>query len=181
MSRIWKLPINIPESVQVDINWSSVTVKWPKWELTNIFPKEVDIKKEESQVILSISDDSHKNLWGLVRSLLSNMVDGVVEWFEKKLVIMWVGYSAKLNGNTLTLNLGYSHPIEYNLPEWITAAVEKDPKGSEMLSISWIDKQLVGQVSSNIRFLRPPEPYKWKWIRYQWEAVKIKVWKTAKK
>ncbi|UFX82774.1 50S ribosomal protein L6 [Candidatus Absconditicoccus praedator] len=181
MSRIGKLPINIPEGVEVKIDGNNVSVKGQKGELSNSFSERVTIEEKEGQILVSIKDNEDKNLWGLTRSLINNMVEGVQNGFQKRLKIVGVGYSAKVEGQKVTLHLGYSHPIDYNLPDGITASLDKDPKGAQILVISGIDKQLVGQVTSNIRFLRPPEPYKGKGIRYEGEAIKTKVGKTAKK
>lgn len=181
MSRIGKLPINIPEWVEVKIDWNNVSVKWQKWELSNSFSERVTIEEKEWQILVSIKDNEDKNLWWLTRSLINNMVEWVQNWFQKRLKIVGVWYSAKVEWQKVTLHLWYSHPIDYNLPDGITASLDKDPKWAQILVISGIDKQLVWQVTSNIRFLRPPEPYKWKGIRYEWEAIKTKVWKTAKK
>ncbi len=181
MSRIWKLPINIPEWVEVDIKDNSVFVKWPKWTLQRDFEDAVKIDKDENTINVSIDNEDNKNLWWLVRSLINNMVIGVNSWFEKRLLVLGVGYSASVQWQTVVFNLWYSHPIQFQLPEWVSANTEKDPKWNIVLVLSWIDKQLVGQVAANVRELRPPEPYKWKWIRYADEYVKMKVWKTAKK
>jgi large subunit ribosomal protein L6 len=130
---------------------------------------------------VSIVSEDYKNLWWLVRTLINNMVEGVTKGFEKKLVVVWVGYSAKVQGKKIILNLGYSHPIEYELPEGISATVEKDQKWNDVITISGIDKQLVGQVAAVIRSFRKPEPYKGKGVRYIDEVVKLKAGKQAKK
>ncbi len=181
MSRIWKLPVSLPEWVTAELNGSEIKVTWPKWNLSYVFPSEVDVELSDSAINFSISSDENKNLWWLVRSIVNNMVEWVNNWFEKSLLVIWVWYSAKVEWNTVVLNLWYSHPINFKLPEWVTAAVDKDSKWNIILKVMWIDKQVVWQVAANIRELRMPEPYKWKWIRYQWEHVKMKVWKTAKK
>lgn len=181
MSRIWKLPILILEGVDIDIKWTNISVKWPKGQLNYTFPNEVSVVKNDWNIEVSISEDSNANLWWLVRSLINNMVEWVKNWFEKKLLVIWVWYSVKVEWKKVVLNLWYSHPINYEIPEWIDVKVDKDSKWNFILTISWIDKQLVWQVAANIRFLRLPEPYKGKWVRYFDEKITLKVWKTAKK
>ena len=181
MSRIWKLPITLPDWVEVSIKDNTVKVKWPKGELSYSYPEYVKVSENEWIINVEVESSDYNNLWWLVRSLINNMVVWVKDWFTKKLEIIWVWYNAKIEWKSIVLNLWYSHPIKYDIPEWIQASVDKDSKWNILLTISWVDKQLVWQVAANIRFLRLPEPYKGKWVRYQWETVKIKVWKTAKK
>ncbi|MBS8121890.1 50S ribosomal protein L6 [Candidatus Vampirococcus lugosii] len=181
MSRIGKLPILILEGVDIDIKGTNISVKGPKGQLNYTFPNEVSVVKNDGNIEVSISEDSNANLWGLVRSLINNMVEGVKNGFEKKLLVIGVGYSVKVEGKKVVLNLGYSHPINYEIPEGIDVKVDKDSKGNFILTISGIDKQLVGQVAANIRFLRLPEPYKGKGVRYFDEKITLKVGKTAKK
>lgn len=129
----------------------------------------------------TIVDDSKKNLWGLSRTLVANMISGVSEGFQKKLLIIGVGYSAKVEGKKLQLSLGFAHKVPYDIPEGIDIQVEQDAKGNTILIISGIDKELVGEVAAKIRGFRKPEPYKGKGIRYFDEFVKIKAGKSAKK
>ena len=130
---------------------------------------------------MSIDDPKNVAFWGLTRSLVANMVEGVAKGFEKKLQVLGVGYNAKVQGRTLILNLGYSHPINHELPQGIDAVVEKDPKGNDMVVITGIDKQLVGEQAAKIRSYRKPEPYKGKGVRYFGEHIKMKAGKTASK
>lgn len=181
MSRIWKLPVNVPADVNVNITDKTIVVKWPKWELSYTFPEQVNVVNSDNIITVSVVSDEFKNLWGLVRSLIFNMVVWVTQWYSKKLIVIWVWYNVKLEWKKLVLNLWYSHPIDYPLPDWISANVEKDPKGNTILTIEWINNQIVWQVAANIRSLRLPEPYKGKWVRYEWEVIKLKAWKTAKK
>jgi len=181
MSRIGKLPIVIPEGVTVTIADGVVGVKWPKGELSQTIVEWVTVKQEENEVVVSIENPSHKAFWGLMRALINNMVIGVTEGYEKKLQVIWVWYNAKVQGNKLILNLGYSHPIEHEVPASINASVDKDPKGNDMVVLTSIDKQLVGEHAAKIRSYRKPEPYKWKGVRYLWEHIKMKAWKTATK
>lgn len=183
MSRIGKKPVIIPEGVQVEIKEDErlIKVKGPKWQLEYRWPEGVIVKLDGNEVKVNIVDDMYKNLWGLVRTLINNMVEGVTKWFEKRLLVVWVGYNAKVQWRKVILNLWYSHPIEYELPEWIEAKTEKDQKWNDIIIISWIDKQLVWQVAAVIRDFRRPDPYKWKWVRYIDEVIKLKPGKQAKK
>ncbi len=179
MSRIWKLPIQIADWVTVTKAWNTVTVTWPKWTLSYTYLDWVSVDINDTDVVVSIDNDSFKNLWGLTRTLIDNMVIWVVSWYEKKLQVLWVGYSAKVQWSKLALQLWYSHPIDHVLPEWISAEIEQDPKWNTVVVIRWIDKQLVWEQAAKIRSYRKPEPYKWKWVRYLWEFIQMKAWKTA--
>lgn len=179
MSRIWKLPVPILDGVTVTLDWNLVSVSWPKWNLSYSFLNGVNVSVEDSSVVVSIISDEFKNLWGLTRTLIDNMIVGVTSWYEKKLQVLWVWYNAKVQWTTLVLNLWYSHPIDHVLPEWINAKIEQDPKGNTVVVISGIDKQLVWEQAAKIRSYRKPEPYKWKWVRYLWEFIQMKAWKTA--
>lgn len=181
MSRIWKLPISVENDVSIDYKSSKLTVKWPKWQLNLDIPEWVILNIDNSVIKVSVKDDSYKNFWWLFRSLIYNMVYWVTKWYEVKLLILWVWYNVKVQWDTVILNLWYSHPINYKLPIWVSAKTEKDSKWADVLVVEWIDKQKVWETASKIRSLRLPEPYKWKWIRYLWEQIKLKVWKTAKK
>lgn len=181
MSRIWKKPINIPSWVEVKIDWNSIIVKWPKGQLIQKLLEQVKIDIIDNQIKVSVISDEYKNLWWLYRTLINNMINWVTNWYEKKLLVIWVWYWAKLQWKKLILNLGFSHPVEYNIPEWVQISVEKDVKWNDVITIKGIDKQLVWQVAAQIRDLKRPEPYKWKWIRYIDEVVKQKVWKQSKK
>ncbi len=181
MSRIGKKPIIIPKDVQVEIN-DEIIIKGPKGELKRELPEELEVKEQvvegglERQVVLSPKNDSKKvyAFWGLYRSLIANMVEGVVNGMEKVLEIEGVGYRAEVQGDKLTLNIGFSHPVEISAPEGIQFKAEKNT-----ITISGIDKQLVGQVAAKIRAIRKPEPYKGKGIRYQGEKIRRKVGKKA--
>ena len=143
--------------------------------MTYALPEGVRVEKNDSQIVVSIVSDEYKHMWGLVRTLISNMVVGVTQGFEKKLHVLGVGYNAKLQGKKLILNLGYSHPIEYELPSLVSASLEKDSKGADIITLQSIDKQLVGEVAAKLRVLRLPEPYKGKGVRYFGEYVKQKA------
>lgn len=180
MSRIGKLPIVIPEGVTISQKNDIVTVKGPKWELTQTIPTWVVVTIAD-EVVVSVTSDEYKNFWGLIRTLIFNMTEGVTKGFEKKLQVIGVGYSAKAQGQKLTLNLWLSHPVLHDVPALVTVAVDKDPKGNDMVVLTSIDKQLVGEQAAKIKAYRKPEPYKGKGIRYLGEYIKIKPGKTAGK
>lgn len=180
MSRIGKLPIAIPEGVTISQTDAGVVVKWPKGELTQVIPEGVVLTIGD-EVLVTITSDEYKNLWGLMRTLIYNMTVWVTKGYEKKLQVLGVGYSAKAQGQKLTLNLGLSHPVYHEVPVGISVAVDKDPKGNDMVVLQGIDKQLVGEQAAKIKSYRKPEPYKGKGIRYFGEYIKIKPGKTAGK
>ena len=178
MSRIGKLPVAIPAGVTVEIKDNVVKVKGPKGTLERTFAKEITIKEEDGHLVVTRPNDNkkEKSLHGLSRALLFNMVEGVSNGYEKKLEIVGTGYRVTPKGNDLEFALGYSHPINITAPEGITFAVE----GANKLTVSGIDKQLVGQVAANIRGLRKPDPYKGKGVRYAGEHIRRKVGKAGK-
>ncbi|MBD3359715.1 MAG: 50S ribosomal protein L6 [Candidatus Buchananbacteria bacterium] len=179
MSRIGKNPIKIPEGVEIKIEARELTVKGPKGELQQKIHPLVNVEQKDNQLLVKVNqpeDKRQRSLWGLFASLIENMVEGVTNGYEKKLEVNGVGYRVELKGDVLILNVGYSHPIEYKLPEGITASVEKN-----LITISGIDKQLVGEVAAQIRKVRKPEPYKGKGIKYEDEVIIRKVGKAAAK
>ena len=177
MSRIGKLPIAIPQGVKVSVTEDMITVEGPKGKLEQDYQPEVEIKVVENEVIVSAKKDTKAahSYHGLYRSLINNMVIGVSQGYSTGLVINGVGYRAEVNKDILILNLGYSQPIDYYIEEGITIAVE----GNNKVTVSGIDKQRVGQVSAEIRGLRPPEPYKGKGIRYADETIRRKIGKSG--
>ncbi|PZV16058.1 MAG: 50S ribosomal protein L6 [Leptolyngbya sp.] len=179
MSRIGKRPINIPGKVTVAIDGQFVTVKGPKGELSRTLPAEVEISQEGETVLVKQRDDSRtaRQRHGLSRTLISNMVEGVSQGFQRRLEIIGVGYRAQVQGQNLTLNMGYSHPVQIEPPNGIQFAVE----GTTNVLVSGIDKEIVGNTAARIRAVRPPEPYKGKGIRYAGEVVKRKAGKAGKK
>lgn len=181
MSKIGKKPLIIPQGVEVELKENSVDVKGAKGALHLDLPYGVKIEKNESELVFSILEDQYKNLWGLVRTLVANMVEGVSNGYEKKLLIIGVGYSAKVEGKTLVLSLGYAHKVNFPIPEGIEVRTEQDPKGNTVVFVSGINKELVGEVAAKVRAFKKPEPYKGKGIRYFDEFVKIKAGKSAKK
>jgi large subunit ribosomal protein L6 len=178
MSRIGKKPIKIPADVTADIKENVLKIKGPKGELVlDIHPK-VSVKQTDSEIVVEVAHPNEKSeraLWGLFRSLISNMVEGVVDGFSKVLEINGVGYKAAVTGKKLVLNLGYSHAIEMELPDGIEAKVEKN-----VLTINGINKQAVGQFAAVVRSQRKPEPYKGKGIKYQDEVIRRKAGKVVK-
>ncbi|MBN2095811.1 50S ribosomal protein L6 [Candidatus Peregrinibacteria bacterium] len=181
MSLIGKRPIIVPASAEVTIAGRTVKVKGPKGELSYTFSPLVDILMEEGQIIVKrkADDKQSKSTHGLTRALLNNMVIGVSEGFEKRLEIIGVGYRAQVSGKKITLSLGFSHPIEMIAPEGVNIAM--DPENKNVVIISGIDKQQVGEMAAQIRKHRPPEPYKGKGVRYIDEHVHRKAGKAAAK
>ena len=177
MSRIGKLPIAIPQGVKVTVTEDMITVEGPKGKLEQDYKPDVEIKVEESEVTVGAKNDTKAahSYHGLYRSLINNMVVGVSQGYAKSLIINGVGYRAEVNKDILTLNLGYSQPIDYYIEEGITITVE----GNNKVIVAGIDKQRVGQVSAEIRSLRAPEPYKGKGIRYEDETIRRKIGKSG--
>ena len=178
MSRIGKQPIPVPSGVEVAINGTEVTVKGPKGTLSASFDPDMAIAMEDGMVTVSRPSDErrHRSLHGLTRTLIANMVTGVSQGFQKDLEIVGVGYRAALNGDTIDLSLGFSHPVAVKAKDGITFEVPAPTK----ISVKGIDKQKVGQVAAEIRKIRPPEPYKGKGVRYAGEHVRRKLGKAAK-
>lgn len=179
MSRIGRKPVAILSGVTVTVTGSTVSVKGPKGELTYAFLPEVTVKVDGNQVIVERKgdNDAARARHGLTRQLIENMIRGVAEGYKKTLEVIGVGYKVQIQGKKLTLNLGFSHPVEFPIPEGIT--MTQDEKNKNLLTIQGIDKQLVGQVAADIRTFRLPEPYKGKGIRYSDEVVRRKPGKTA--
>ena len=177
MSRIGKKPIEIPAGVKVSVSGETVAVEGKGGKLSIALPPHVAVEVKENQVLVSQTDEVREAgaMHGLARSLINNMVIGVSVGFKKELSIVGVGYKAALAGNKLTLNLGFSHPIVYQLPDGIKLTVEE---GTKMV-ISGCDKQLVGETAAQIRRFRPPEPYKGKGIRYVDERIILKEGKSV--
>lgn len=179
MSRLGKLPIKVPADVQVKIEGDLVTVKGPKGELKrNIIPK-IAVKLENSEVTVSIINPKNKRenaLWGLYWNLVRNMIIGVKDGFEKKLEINGVGYKVAGGGKKLTFQVGFSHPVEFVLPEGIDSKVE-----GNVITVNGADKELLGEIASQIRGIKKPEPYKGKGIKYVDEVIRRKEGKAAVK
>ena len=179
MSRIGKLPIAIPAGVKVIYNVPEITVQGPKGKLSRSLGDGVSIELTDAAVTVNRNDDSNKcrAAHGLTRTLINNMVIGVSKGFETNLEINGVGYRAEVKGNVLNLSLGFSHPVNFELPAGITVEVEKMTK----VKVMGIDKEAVGQTAAKIRGFRPPEPYKGKGVKYADETILRKAGKTGKK
>jgi large subunit ribosomal protein L6 len=177
MSRIGKQPITVPEGVEVTVETGLVRVKGPKGELEERVSRDMAVKQENGEVVVTRPSDrgDHRALHGLTRSLIYNMVHGVTEGFEKRLEIQGVGYRAQLQGKKLVMSLGYSHPVEIEAPD----GIEFEVPAPTQVVVRGISKQAVGEAAAIIRKQRPPEPYKGKGIRYQGEYVARKVGKRA--
>lgn len=178
MSRIGKEPINVPKGVEIKLDKSKVQVKGPKGELSvELHPKiAVNMDKEIIQLDKIDNSRSAREQWGLRRTLINNAVLGVSKGFEKTLEVVGVGYKVDLQGKTIVLNVGYSHPVKIDLPKEIDAKVEKNK-----ITLIGIDKQAVGELAAVIRRVRPPEPYKGKGIKYENEQIRRKAGKSGKK
>ena len=178
MSRIGKLPVAIPAGVKVSLEGNEIKVQGAKGSLTQILPERVTIAVEAEQIVVTRPSEEKQDiaLHGLSRSLINNMVVGVSQGFTRVLEINGVGYRAEVSGSVLTLSLGYSHPVVYQLPQGVEVEVEKQTR----LTIRGIDKQLVGSTAAKIRSFRKPEPYKGKGVKYAEERILRKAGKTGK-
>lgn len=174
MSRIGKLPIQIPEGVEVKITENIITVKKEKNQLQFSFNPKVLVTSDDKEIKVVVKKTIDRNLWGVTRSIINNMVIGVTKGFDKKLEIEGVGFNAQVNGDKLVMKLGFSHPIEYQAPEGIKIEVKKN-----LITVSGIDKQSVGQAAAEIREFKKPEPYKGKGIHYLGEHIRRKEGKKA--
>ncbi len=178
MSRIGRLPIQIPAGVEVKIDGADVAVKGPKGELALTIASPIEASVEEGQVLVTRPNDEResRSLHGLTRTLIFNNIVGVTEGYKKSLEVVGTGYRVAAKGQNLEFALGYSHPVSFDAPEGISFAVE----GQNKITVSGINKQQVGEVAANIRKIRPPEPYKGKGIRYEGEHVRRKAGKAGK-
>ncbi|HKI53852.1 MAG TPA: 50S ribosomal protein L6 [Anaerolineales bacterium] len=179
MSRIGRLPVNVPAGVQVDVQGSNVHIKGPKGELQRTFSSLIGIALEENQVIVSRNSDKPKEraLHGTTRAVIANMVHGVSTGFEIVLEVEGVGYRSEMEGNTLVLHVGYSHPVKVEPPDGIS--FEADQKARQ-IKVLGFDREVVGQTAAEIRRVRPPEPYHGKGIRYAGERIRRKAGKAGK-
>jgi large subunit ribosomal protein L6 len=177
MSRIGKEPVAIPDGVDVNLDGRTLTVKGPRGTLTQDIHPEISVAVEDGRVVVTRPDDEreHRALHGLFRSLIANMVTGVTQGYRRELEIVGVGYRAQARGRGLTLQLGFSHPVEVEAPEGITFEVASPTR----IAVAGNDKHLVGQVAANIRKIRKPEPYKGKGIRFAGEQIRRKAGKAA--
>lgn len=177
MSRIGKLPIAIPSGVTITVDQSGITVAGPKGTLQQFAMPGITVKQEENQIVVTRIDDEavHRAKHGLMRTLISNMIIGVTQGFSKKLEINGVGFRAQLQGANIKFNLGFSHDVIFAVPQGVTATIEQN-----VITVSGIDKQQVGQVAAEIRALKKPEPYKGKGIKYADERIVRKSGKSGK-
>jgi large subunit ribosomal protein L6 len=178
MSRIGRLPITVPSGVDVTIDGRNVTVTGPKGTLSRSLHPDITVSREDGMLVVTrpTEQKTHRQLHGLTRTLVNNMVVGVTDGYRKGLEITGVGYRATLNGKKLTLNLGYSHPIEIDPPDGISFEVENPTR----LAVVGIDKELVGEIAAKVRATRKPEPYKGKGVRYAGEYIRRKAGKAGK-
>ena len=178
MSRIGRLPITVPSGVDVTIDGRTVTVTGPKGSLSRALHPDMTVSREEGTIVVTrpTEQKTHKQLHGLTRTLVNNMVIGVTDGYRKGLEITGVGYRAALSGRKLTLNLGYSHPVEIDPPDGISFELENPTR----LTVVGIDKELVGQIAAQVRATRKPEPYKGKGVRYAGEYIRRKAGKAGK-
>lgn len=178
MSRIGKQPVPVPKGVTITIDGQKVTVKGAKGELSRELPPEIAFVQEGEEIVVTRRNESRnaRQRHGLVRTLIANMVEGVSNGYQKKLEIQGVGYRASLQGQKLVMALGYSHPVEFEPPQGIQFAVE----GNTNVTVTGIDKEIVGNTAARVRAARPPEPYKGKGVRYAGEQVRRKAGKAGK-
>ena len=179
MSRIGKLPIKVPDKVNIILNQNNIVVKGPKGELSKNLPDSIKVIQNDKIITVAPNKSipNSQQLYGTYRSLIYNMITGVTSGFQKKLELQGVGYRSQIEGNTLILSVGYSHQVKIQSGEGIKLSTESNTN----ITVSGLDKELVGQIAANIRLVRPPEPYKGKGIRYQGEYVRKKIGKAGKK
>lgn len=180
MSRIGKKPIQVPAGVEIQLKNNYIAVKGPKGQLDWTFPEGTSVSLEGNVLVVARDNDQKKTraLHGLTRKLIANMIEGVTAGYQRVLEIVGVGYRAQVQGSRILLSLGYSHPVEYQIPEGISASVDQK---QVQITLTGIDKQKIGQVAANLRGLRKPDAYKGKGIRYAKERLKLKVGKAGKK
>ena len=178
MSRIGKQPVPIPKGVVIELNGDLLTVKGPKGELKRKIHPKVEVNKDNGNLVVSVNEKTRVGdaLYGLHRALIANMVTGVSQGFERVLEIVGIGYRGEVSGRTATFHLGYSHPVTFELPEGIEAKIEKT-----RITLSGIDKEILGRTAAKIRSFRKPEPYKGKGIKYANEIIRRKAGKTGAK
>ncbi|NSW95433.1 MAG: 50S ribosomal protein L6 [Bacteroidales bacterium] len=181
MSRIGKLPVNLPKGVSVKIEDNKITVKGPLGELSRTIYKDIKVEVVDNSIVLSRPSDSknHKSLHGLYRALIANMVTGVSTGYKKELELVGVGYRAEAKGQKLEMSLGYSHDIILELPDEVKVETKTERRSNPIITLTSIDKQLIGHVAAKIRSLRPPEPYKGKGIKFVGEQLRRKAGKSA--
>lgn len=178
MSRIWKSPVTILDKVDARLDWNTIILKWPLWELSFNFSSDVSVEVSEKEIIVSKNKETANAMWWTTRSVINNMMIGVTSGYKKGLEIQWVWYKFEIQWAKIILSIGYSHKVEMEVPSNLKA--ELDGKKKNIMYVSWIDKQAVWEFAAKIRAKKKPEPYKGKWIRYEWEQVRRKAGKTGK-
>jgi large subunit ribosomal protein L6 len=181
MSKVWKNPITVPHWVLVTINGDVVDIQGPKWKLWLKLSPGITGVLHENIITLSCGDEELRKYRGTMRSIMAHMIKWVSEGYTKTLQVIGVWFDATLQGNVISFKLWFSHPVLFNIPTGIEVKIEKDPKWNTLINLASHDKQLIGQVASKIRWLKKPEPYKGKGIRFLWEVIKLKAGKAAKK
>lgn len=182
MSKVGKKPIHIPAWVEVTLHNGIVTVKWPKGTLTKPMYPGVTMTQEWENLQLSAEGYEMRKFWWLMRALIQNMVTGVAQWYSKKMLVLWVWYTAKAHGsNGIEFTLGLSHKVYHTLPDGIKVNFEKDNKNNDIMTFESIDKELLGEACARVRLIKAPEPYKWAGIRFTDEFIKLKPGKAAAK
>ena len=181
MSKVWKNPILLPQEVTVSIDDSIVTVKWPKWTLSQKLYQGITTTLDGNILSVLCDNVELRKYRGTMRALLAHMVKWVSEGYTKSLQVIWVGFDAVLQGNIINFKLWFSHPVVFSIPNGVDVKIEKDPKGNPLIHLASHDKQLIGEVAAKIRKLKKPEPYKGKGIRFLGEVIKLKAGKAAKK
>lgn len=181
MSKVGKKVIALPTGVEATLQGQLLSVKGPKGTLTYTLLDGVQVTIENNEITVFVADEEKRNLWGLTRTLVANMVEWVTHGYEKKLLIMWVGYGAKLEGKKLVLSIWYSHKVNFDIPQAIETTIEQDIKWNTIVTMKGIDKQYLGEVAAKLKALKQPEPYKGKGIRYFDEYIKLKPGKATKK
>ena len=179
MSRIWKLPVTLPSWVTAKIDGNTITVTGSKGTLSHTFVSDVTVTQEENNIIVAPTNDDAKALWGTTRAIIANLVVWVSEGYKKSLEINGVGYKFEVQWQKLILSVWFSHKVEKAIPADIQ--VEADAKAKNVIHVSGIDKQKVGQFASQVKMIKKPEPYKGKWIKYVWEYIRRKAGKSGKK
>lgn len=181
MSKIGKKIIALPAGVEAHLQNKLLTVKGPKGQLSYTLLDGVEVKIEGNEITVAVADEEKRNLRWLTRTLIANMVQGVSQWYQKKLLVTGVWFAAKLEGKKIVLSLGLSHKVNFQVPESIETTLEQDVKGNTIITMSGIDKQYLGEVAAKLKALKKPEPYKGKGIRYLDEYIKLKPGKATKK
>lgn len=181
MSKVGKKVIVLPAGVEATLQGQLLSVKGPKGTLSYTLLDGVQVTIENNELTVFVADEEKRNLRGLTRTLVANMVEGVAHGYEKKLMITGVGYGAKMEGKKIVLALGFSHKVTFEIPQSITTTVEVDVKGNTIVTMTGIDKQYLGEVAAKFKALKKPEPYKGKGIRYFDEYIKLKPGKATKK